>query len=258
VSASRYDDNDQNALDRLEDLLDAYADARLTPPGAVLARMRANVMLEASAAAATFAAANRPRLVEPDPRPARRSFIPRFSRLAFTMGFAAMLTLGTSAAVLAAPPGSPFYNARVYLETVFLPSQPEARTAGHEKLLDERIAEAEAAAQRGDTVALAAALAAFQTEVDAATADAGEDVDLLAHLQEMLAKHNAVLTALAQTLPEQSSIEKAIESSSKAITRLQERTHPVRPTHEPQGGGNPGAGSGEDDPAGGARGRGEQ
>jgi len=251
VSLNRYDDNDQNALDRLEDLLDAYADARLAPEGALLARMRANVMIEAASAAATYAAANRPRLVEAPMRPARRSFLPRFSRLAFTMGFAAVLTLGTSAAVLAAPPGSPFYNARVYLETALLPSQPDARTARHEELLEERITEAEAAAQRGDTVALEAALAAFQAEVDQATADAGDDLDRLAHLQEMLAKHTAVLTALAATLPEQSSIEKAIESSSKAIAKLQEKTHPVRPTHEPQGGGPQGGEHDDDRPNGG-------
>jgi Domain of unknown function (DUF5667) len=254
---SRYDDNDQHALDRLEDLLDAYAEARLAPPGAVLARMRANVMLEASAAAATYAAIHRPRLVQPAPRPVRAAFVPRLSRLAFTMGFAAVLTLGTSAAVLAAPPGSPFYNARVYLETALLPSQPGERTAGHEKLLEERIAEAEAAAQRGDTIALAAALAAFQTEVDAATDSAGEDLALLAHLQEMLAKHTAVLTALAATLPEQPSIENAIESSSKAIAKLQQKTHRVvRPTHAPAGG-NPGGEHDGDRPAGGANG-GEQ
>ena len=239
---SRFDDNDPGALNRLEDLLDAYSDARLAPQGAVLARIRANVLVQAAALSATNAAENRLRLVETAPMPPRSTLGSRFTRAAFALGFAAMLTLGTSLAVLAAPPGSPFYNARVFIETVTLPSQAQARFEGHEKLLQERLDEAEAAAASGDSSALAAALAAYQAEVDAATADAGNDQDWLAHLQAMLAKHTAVLTALAERLPDQSSIERAIDTSSKAITRIETKTHPAHPTHKPQGGGDPQSG----------------
>jgi len=112
----------------------------------------------------------------------------------------------------------------------------------HEKLLQERLDEAEAAAASGDSSALAAALAAYQAEVDAATADAGNDQDWLAHLQAMLAKHTATLTELAATLPAESSIERAIDASSKAITRIETKTHPAQPTHKPQGGGDPQSG----------------
>lgn len=240
---SSYDDNDLEAIDRLEDLLDAYCEARLAPRPAILARIRANVMTEAAAAAGVTAgvvAANRPRLVEPAPMPARWSLRPIFARAAFTMGFAAALSLGTAAAVVAAPPGSPFYNARVFLETAFLPADTDGRFEGHEKLLDERLAEAELAAQRGDTVSLAAALTAYQAEVEAATAEAGSNLDRLAHLEAVLAKHTAVLTALAATLPEQSSIEHAIQESSKAITKLQDKAHPAHPSHAPAGGGGQG------------------
>jgi hypothetical protein len=254
---SAYDDNDPGAIDRLEDLLETYCESRLAPRGAILARIRANVMAEAAALDATNAAANRLRLVEPPRAPARWAFPPRFARTAFALGFAAALTLGTTAAVLAAPPGSPFYNARVYLETAFLPAEQDARLAGHEALLAERIAEAEAAAARGDAVGLAAALVAYQSEVDAATADAGDDAALLAHLEEMLAKHTATLTALAASLPEQSSIEKAIDASSKAITRLQEKAHPARPSHPPTGPGDGPGGNSEGGPSQNEDGQGE-
>jgi hypothetical protein len=61
---SGFDDKDHGALDRLEDLLDAYAEARLMPRGPVLARIRANVLAEAAAASAVTAAAGRLQLQE--------------------------------------------------------------------------------------------------------------------------------------------------------------------------------------------------
>jgi hypothetical protein len=243
VLVSRFDDADAGALNRLEDLLDAYADARLAPRSGVLARIRANVLAEAAAQRATAAAESRLRLLQTTAPPARRAFGTRMARAAFALGFAAVLSLGTSLAVLAAPPGSPFYNARVFIETVTLPAQAEARFEGHERLLQERFDEAEAAAASGNTEALAAALAAYQAEVDAATEDAGTDAAWLAHLQEMLAKHTATLTQLATTLPDETSIEHAIDTSSKAITKIEARQHPVaHPTRPPQGGGDQGTG----------------
>lgn len=241
---------DHVTIDSLEDLLDAYREARLAPRGAVLARIRANVLADAAATAAMTAAANRPRLLEPHGTPARWALPPRLARTVFGLGFAAVLMLGTSAAVLAAPPGSAFYNARVFLETLALPTQADARLARHEELIQERLDEASAAAGRGDTVALAAALGAYQAEVDAAAADIGTDLALLAHLEEQLARHTAALTALAALLPEQSSIDHAIDASSNALSRLKEREHPTQPTqpphstHPPQGGGGSGGGGG--------------
>lgn len=236
---STRDDNDLGALDRLEDLLEAYADARLAPRGGVLARIRAHVLTEAAATAATAAIAGRPQLVAAPEKPAGWWASSPFVRRAFALGFAAMLTLGTSAAVLAAPPGSPFYNARVYLETLALPTQADARLEAHERHLGERLGEAQDAVARGDMVGLAAALAAYQAEVVAATADVGDEATLLAHLEAILANHTDVLTALAARLPEQSSIEHAIDASSKAIDKLKARgDHGAHPTRAPQGGGD--------------------
>jgi hypothetical protein len=247
---STYDDNDLGALNRLEDLLDAYCEARLAPRGAVLARIRANVLAEAAAASVTAVAANRLRLVDAESPRGRASVPSRFARTVFALGFAAMLTLGTSLAVLAAPPGSAFYNARTVIETLALPAQPAARLEGHEDLLQERLAEAQDAARRGDAFGLAAALAAYQDEVESATRDAGGNSALLGQLEAMLAKHTDVLAGLALTLPDQSSIDKAIDASSKAITKIQQQTKPVRPSHPPQGGGQDGGNGGAGGPGG--------
>jgi uncharacterized coiled-coil protein SlyX len=228
---TEYFDRDLAALDEIEDLLSAYADARLSPKGPVLARMRAQVLKELALRNAI--AATEQRMAESDVMRGSRWGLPRLHvpRRAVAFGLAATLTLGTSAAVLAAPPGSPFYNARVAIETAFLPTQVDDRLASHERLLEERLAEAEAAAASGDVVALEAALAAYQAEVDAAVADVGDDADRLAHLEAELAKHTAVLEALAATLPEQASIDHAIDASQKAAKKLKDK--------EPHGGGRP-------------------
>jgi hypothetical protein len=207
--------DDRAADDRVEELLEAYAEARLTPRGPVLARIRAAVLAEAAATAAEQrrldVLAARPRFARPQLQVPRR---------AFALGFAAVLTMGTAAAVMAAPPGSPFYNARVYIETIALPSQPDSRLAARESHLETRIQEAQAAAARGDGAALAAALAAYQAEMDAAVAELGVDPDLLAHLEAVLNKHVVVLEALEARLPEQASLDKALDASQKAVDKI--------------------------------------
>jgi hypothetical protein len=219
-------DGDLAAVDQVVDLLEAYAEARLSPRGAVLARMRRNVMAEAAARAAAetqieaaIAAAGRR-------RPWTSFHLPR--RVA-AIGMAAALTFGTSAAVLAAPPGSPFYNARVALEQAFLPTRTDDRIVAHEQHLGERLTEAMAAADRGDVAALEAALAAYRAEVDAAVGDVGSDPELLAHLEAVLAKHTAVLESLAARLPEQAAIEHALDASRKAASKLHEKGKPKPP-----------------------------
>jgi hypothetical protein len=210
-------------LDEIEDLLEAYAEARLSPSGPVLAHMRAAVVAEAALAAAT-AAAERRVLDLQDPRPSRWA-VPslQFPRRAAAFGAAAMLTMATGAAVLAAPPGSPFYEARVAIEAAFLPTQIDARLASHEEHLAQRLVEAQAAASSGDPAALSAALAAYAAEVDAALAGLGDNTALLAHLEAVLAKHVVVLTALEARVPEQASIDRALESSQKAVERIKEK-----------------------------------
>lgn len=238
------------SIEQVVDLLEAYADARLSPRGALLARMRRQVMAEAAARDAATESARLQAAIDAVERQRSWGRLHLQRRVA-AVGMAAALTFGTSAAVLAAPPGSPFYNARVTIEQAFLPSRTDERVAAHERLLAERLAEAEAAVAKGDTAALAAALAAYRAEVDAAVADVGLDPALLAHLEAELARHTATLQELATSLPDQSAIEGAIEVSQKAATRLHDSGKPgdagaPAPRATPAGGLGGGQGSGTD------------
>lgn len=231
---SAYEHPELIALDEVEDILEAYAEARLSPTGPILARMRAAVMTQVQASAAVQAAHAAAAAAAPAPTPRSRFALPSMDgprwqvpRLAAAIGFAVALGLGTSAAVTAAPPGSPFYNARVALESILLPTQVDERLAAHEEHLDARLAEAEAAAARGDFLALDAALAAYRTEVDVAIAEVGEDWDRLTGLQVVLEKHVAKLSALALRLPtavaRDNAVEHALQASEKAVTKVKDK-----------------------------------
>jgi hypothetical protein len=216
-----YAEFERLANDRVEDLLEAYAQSRLDPTGPVLARIRANVMAQAAASAAANRVLDRPMLAPTKPRFAwLQAPMPR---RAVALGLAATLTLGTTAAVLAAPPGSPFYNARLVIETALLPTEIDARLAAYEAHLEQRLREAEAAGAAGDTNALAAALGAYEADVTAALGAAGDDAELLAHLEAMLAKHTTILVALEARLPAQASVDKAIANSQKAIQKIKDK-----------------------------------
>ena len=235
---SDYANDELRQLDLVEDMLEAYGDARLSPSGPVLARIRAHAMAQAAASAAISAAERR--AAEPASLGMGGWRLPqlRVPRRAFALGLAATMTLGTSAAVLAAPPGSPFYNARLVIEAALLPTQLDARLASHEQRLGERLLAAETAAASGDAVALEAALAAYEAEVVAVVGDIGDDADRLAHLEAVLAKHVAVLTALEAKVPEQASVARALESSQKAVEKIKEKGTNGgggRPTDVPKG-----------------------
>lgn len=230
-----YSDRRLVALDHVEDLLEAYADARLTPSGPVLARMRASVLAHASTMQAIDAAAGN--VVATGDARSSRWTLSRFSvrRPAFAVMGAASLVMVMTAGVLAAPPGSPFFNARVVIETAFLPSQPDARLEAHDDRLAVRLAEAAVAASQNDAVALAAALAAYEVEVEAAFVDVGDDASRLTQLQAMLAKHVAVLTELKANVPEKAAIGHALESSQKAIEKIKAKGKNAKPSDKPGG-----------------------
>jgi hypothetical protein len=216
-------DRDLATLDEMEDLLAAYAEVRLGPSGPVLARIRRQVLMDAALRNAVTATQQRDAAT--DLVRARHGL--QLRRAIAAVGLAAAMGLGTSAIVLAAPPGSPFYNARVAIEAALLPPQVDARVASREQHLDERLAEAEAAAARGDYPALEAALAAYQAEVDATAADVGDDSDRLAHFEAVLAKHVAKLQALSVRLPNQTAsdnaAEHAIAASEKAAKQIDDK-----------------------------------
>jgi hypothetical protein len=216
-----YAEFERLANDRVEDLLEAYAQSRLDPTGPVLARIRANVLAQAAASAAANRLLDTPTLARAKPRFAwLQAPLPR---RALALGLAATLMLGTGAVVLAAPPGSPFYNARLVIEAALLPTDSDARMAAYEAHLEQRLREAEAAAAAEDANGLAAALGAYESDVTAALAVAGDDAELLALLEAMLAKHTTVLVALEARLPAQASVDKAIANSQKAIQKIKDK-----------------------------------
>jgi cytochrome c556 len=242
---------ERTANDRLEELLEAYASTRLAPAGPVLSRIRATVVAEAKARAASQ------RLTFAPPAPAPR--IARFSlarlsfarfpqaRPALAIVFAVSLSLGIGTAVVAAPPGSAFYNARLSIEAAMMPSvgDLDARLAAYEEQFDRRLAEADAAIARGDEPALAAALAAYQQEVTNAVAEIGDAHDRLAQFEAVLAKRIATLQELSVRLPTDvaraNAVQHAIQASEKAVARLQaKRAHGInRPTTPPGQAPNP-------------------
>lgn len=229
--------------DQVEQLLDAYAEARLEPAGPLLARIRIAVLADAAAAAADR------RLAAVVPRPKPRFALPAFHvpRRAFALGMAATLTMGTAAAVLAAPPGSLFYNARLSIEVALMPpvTDIDARLAAYEEQFTQRIREAEAAIDRGDQSALGAALAAYQNELLNALAELGTDTARLTHLEDVLATHIAKLEVLAERLPtavaRQNAVEHAIQASQKAVEKIKEKKahQNSRPSDPPGPGSNP-------------------
>ena len=224
---SAYEHPELVALDEVEDILVAYADVRLAPSGPILSRMRAAVMREAAVAAARQAAERREaEAAAAAPQPARRFAFPRitlasFARPAFALGLAGLLALGTGTAVTSASPGSPLYGARVALEQAFLPTQIDARFASHTQHLDERLAEAEAAAASGNAAALEAALAAYQAEIEQTLADIGDDYYRLSSFEAALQHHIAKLAELAARLPtevaRENAAEHAIDASQRAV-----------------------------------------
>ena len=244
------------ANDRVEDLLEAYASVRLEPSAAALSRIRSVVMAEATArAAAQRKTLKRAVDAVTPPGGARSGWLQvPWQRRVAAAGIATSLAFGTAAAVALAPPGSPFYNARLVIESAMMPpvANLDARLAAYEEQFADRIAEAEGAIARGDADSAAAALQAYQAEVAGAVAEIGEQDDRLAHLQAVLDKHIAKLEALAVKLPNETArdnvVKHAIEASERAVTKLKEKQ--AHGNQNP-GGGNPNAGGGNPNAGGG-------
>jgi hypothetical protein len=213
-------------LDRTENgaverRLRAYAGARLSPDAWASLRMRAEVMERGHAL----------RDAQGD---SGRSWILRFRRSLMVGLVAVLAVMAGGSAALAATPGGPLYDTRLALETALLPASGDARSDAQIGQMDERIDEA---GGNANPSAVEAALAAYQTEVDAAIADAGSSADRLAKLQAVLAKHIGVLTDLEKSNPAAAAtIQHAIAESSKAISRIEARIKagpPDRPDHTP-------------------------
>lgn len=220
--------------------LDAFADARLTPDLAAASRMRARVLAVAHRRSALgLADPGLALLPTPDVEPratatvrsARRPTPRRAStrRRALAFLLAATVALGAAAGTaLAARPGGALYAARLWAETLTLPTDPSARAVAELQRLRDRLAEAEAAAAAGDPDGATAALRAYESIVAEATAHAlaaGSGVARAA-LETGVAQQVVVLRHLVTSLPDtavpaiEQALQHAIEQSGDAIEMI--------------------------------------
>ena len=232
--------------------LDAFAQLRLAPDAAAMARIRSSLVAEATRAADVRAAQA---LVAPAPTPlaiarARRFGIPR-RRVSRTAGalLAATLTLGLVAGtVAAARAGGPFYEARLWIEAALLPTDPGPRADAQVARLDERLSEVRAAMAGGDAGAMAAALDAYVTILSELESQGLSNEAVADQIIDDVERHQAVLEALVGRVPAQAqdALRHALERSNSAADHLQDRgaSGPSNPGAGGQGSGGSGGSGG--------------
>jgi uncharacterized protein DUF5667 len=228
--------------------MDAFAELRLSPDPATSSRIRARVLavahrqadLARADAALTIVTAATP----PSKTAVRAGH--RWGRALVGLLAAAMVLGASAGTVLAARPGGPLYEPRVWLETLTLPSDPSERALAELNRLEQRLAEATDAVRSGDTAAAAAALEAYATIMEQASsaAIAAQD-DVAAAVLETGVGHNVdVLQALILALPDQAAdaieraVQRAIERSGRTIDRIERGQPGSDPNANP--GGDPG------------------
>lgn len=205
--------------DELEQRLEAYAGARLSPDPDATARTRARVVREADFvfAAKRDAAA----VVAADRASGRLAWRARRVRAAL---LAAALTLSVAMAsvAFASDAGDPLYGLRVWWETAVLPQAGDARAAAEIERLDTRMMELAMAVEAGDGPAAEAAAAAFRAIVDEAVLGATGDARRETALEAALSRHVVVLTGLLDKVPENArgAIQHAIGQSGNAIDSI--------------------------------------
>jgi hypothetical protein len=223
----------------VERRLDDFARARLTPGADSKARSRARVMREARLAFADWDAQRAAASENLRARAAsRRTAIRRGAGLLLAAGLSLVVVGG---ALAASGAGGPLYGSRLWLETIMLPADADARVAAEIARLDARLADVEAAVRAGDRAAVAAALSAYQAIADEALSGASGDATAIARLLAALDRHLAVLERVATQVPPQAAdsidrnITRAIQHSDAAIERIQSKPA------QPSGGGGPAA-----------------
>jgi len=229
----------------LQARLDAYAASRLEPDSAATARTRATVMVQAHSILG-------PARVAGDaagPGLFRRLFRrPALAASAALLGLA-VVAVGTAAA---SEPGGPLYGARLWVETLTLPSDANARAAAELDRLQSRVDEATAAVASGNGAAVTAALDAYRQTLPDAFAAAGSDPTSEQHLSAELGRHLVVLEALAGGVP--TNARAAIDQAAidQAVQRTEGKINAVIGTPGQSGGapgqGNPNPGSGNGTP----------
>lgn len=221
----------------LERMLARYARMRLDPSPAETRRARAAAMEEAWRRHFELAASAPAVPADPAASAAAR---PR--RLPFASWGLRRLSGALSAAVLAglligatafatSRAGGPFYETRLGLEELTLPSDAASRVEAEIAMAQTRLAEIVEASSRDDQQALSAALVAYEHTIGILGTTTGGPAP---RAMEAVASHRAVLERVAGMVPEQArgGLDHAMSAGDTAIDRL-----------SGAGGGKPGAGN---------------
>lgn len=217
---------------RLRERLEAYAETRLTPDLATSSRIRARVLAVAhrqadfarADAALTLVTAATERAAMPPRRHRARWRRPLVALLAASLGVGAV-----AGSAFAARPGGSLYEARLWLETLTLPSEPSERALGELVRLKQRLIEAAEAVGRGDMAGAEAALAAYEAILEQASsaAIAAQDDVAAAVIETGVWRNVDVLQALIRALPDQATdaiqqaVQRAIDRSGRTIERIE-------------------------------------
>ena len=181
----------------LERWLEAYAVVRLSPDHERAVRIRTRVMREWDRRATSIAAVVRGAATPPRPR-AR----PHFRRAIAPLLAAALGTSVLVGSAFAATPGGPLYAVRVWTEALSLPADAPNRVRAQLARLDQRMAEAVAGVESGNTAGAAAAVIAYREILLAAMADAAAgDAEVVELLEPAVARHRQILASLMSTVP---------------------------------------------------------
>lgn len=218
-------EHDGTGHEELDWRLQTYASARLTASPEAVRRMRKAVVLRsADLAAIREFEAQRLAAEAERVRNSHRGLSGWLAlhRRASAALLAASMTLASAAAVFGASPGSSLYPARLWIESAFLPAGADGATA-HVDYLEQRVEDAEHAAGGGDPTGVAAALAAYQAEMQAAIQAAQGDPAKVAALEHALQVHLLLLQQLEQDAPSaaQNAVHDAINDARKATSDLQ-------------------------------------
>jgi len=195
--------------------LEAYAESHLEPDSAATARARAAVMAEAHRVLGAG------RIAREAAGPGLLRRLLQRPALAATAAVLGIVVLA-GGAVAASGPGGPLYSARLWVETLTLPSDTNARAAAELDRLQARLDDATAAAASGNGDAVTAALDAYRQTLAAELALAAGDPTREQHLIAELGKHQAVLEALVLSVPgpAQASIDRAVRRTKDGIEAI--------------------------------------
>lgn len=203
--SERMDDRRHGEDAELEQLLRAYAGARLSPDRWATVRMRAAV-IEHGHAART--------------RAARGWSWSRLRRPLALLAIVGILAVGTGAsAAMAASPGGPLYGTRLWVEGTIL-DLTVGGTAASVDQMNSRFDDITNAVDSGNANAANAAAQAYSNEVDAAAQAAQDRADLL-DLRTTIARHLVHLQSLPPGKGKgQANVDKAIANAQAALSEI--------------------------------------